>query len=440
MRERTVDYSFCGMVRSRERLARQIVFHHIPKTAGSSFNQILRTLYRDDEVCDAALDDELDEVMADETRRYELFVGRFSFDALHRHFGGATRLTFLRDPVQRCISQYHNWHDASRYSDAWIGRSDTNPDVIKALKMTSEMSLGEFVSSDNLVISDSAQNMMTRYLAPSVEWKKERGYYDAELVEKAKRNLVEYFHFFGLTEQFDRSLVLLAHTLGIRPWERSDALLTNRNPKKASFDSVYNTTPEEGGVLRDYNLMDIELYEFAVKEFNRRFDPGYQKLVECAFEYLADKDTRDMGNAGDFYTFDMTNAVGARGLHFLESTRLPCGADVLGRWTGLEPRAVWEIPLRAGRDSHVVIEVDYIDSVSPEALAPEHFTLNGMPARQHAFSAEGSIQRLRLVFSAGAALAGRMLHTLKLTTPLVRAEDGTRDVGVLLLRLQSYSV
>lgn len=147
-----------------------------------------------------------------------------------------------------------------------------------------------------------------------------------------------------------------------------------------------------------------------------------------------------MGNAGDFYAFDMTNAVGARGLHFLESTRLPCGADVLGRWTGLEPRAVWEIPLRAGRDSHVVIEVDYIDSVSPEALAPEHFTLNGMPARQHAFSAEGSIQRLRLVFSAGAALAGRMLHTLKLTTPLVRAEDGTRDVGVLLLRLQSYSV
>lgn len=195
MRERTVDYSFCGMVRSRERLARQIVFHHIPKTAGSSFNQILRTLYRDDEVCNAALDDELDEVMADETRRYELFVGHFSFDALHRHFGGATRLTFLRDPVQRCISQYHNWHDASRYSDAWIGRSDTNPDVIKALKMTSEMSLGEFVSSDNLVISDSAQNMMTRYLAPSVEWKKERGYYDAELVEKAKRNLVEYFHF-----------------------------------------------------------------------------------------------------------------------------------------------------------------------------------------------------------------------------------------------------
>ncbi|MET5116580.1 capsular biosynthesis protein, partial [Burkholderia pseudomallei] len=77
-------------------------------------------------------------------------------------------------------------------------------------------------------------------------------------------------------------------------------------------------------------------------------------------------------------------------------------AKGLGRWTGLEPRAVWEIPLRAGRDRHVVIEVDYSDSVSPEALAPEQFSLNGMPARQHAFCAEGSLQRLRLVFSAGA--------------------------------------
>ncbi|WP_175966642.1 sulfotransferase family 2 domain-containing protein [Burkholderia sp. BCC0322] len=440
MRERTVDYSFRGMAGSRERLSGQIVFHHIPKTAGSSFNQILRTLYRDDEVCNAALDYELDDAMADETRHYGLFVGHFSFDALHRHFDGATRLTFLRDPVQRCISQYYNWHDSSRYSDAWVGRNETNPDVIKALRMASEMSLCEFVSSDNLVISDSAQNMMTRYLAPSVEWKKERGYYDAALVEEAKRNLVEYFHFFGLTEQFDRSLLILAHTLGIRPWERSEALLTNRNPKKASFNSGYNITPDEADVLRDFNLMDIELYEFAVKEFNRRFDASYQKLAECAFEYLADKDTRDNGNAGDFHVFDMANAVGARGLHFLESIRLPCGADVVGRWTGLEPRAVWEIPLRTERDSHVVVEVDYIDSASFEALIPEHFTLNDMSAVKYTFSTEGSIQRLRMVFTVGAMRVSRMLHTLKLTTPLVRAEDGTRDVGVLLLGLQSYSI
>ncbi|KVA35636.1 capsular biosynthesis protein [Burkholderia cepacia] len=440
MRERTVDYSFRGMARSRERLSGQIVFHHIPKTAGSSFNQILRTLYRDDEVCNAALDCELDEAMADEARRYGLFVGHFSFDALRRHFGDATRLTFLRDPVQRCISQYHNWHDSSRYADAWVGRNETKPDVIDALKMASEMSLCEFVSSDNLVISDSAQNMMTRYLAPRAEWKKERGYYDAALVAEAKRNLVEYFHFFGLTEQFDRSLLILAHTLGIRPWERSETLLTNRNPKKTSFSSGYNTTVEEAGILRDYNLMDIELYEFAVKEFNRRFDMSYQRLVECAFEYLADKDTRDIGNAGDFHVFDMKTAAGARGLHFLESTRLPCGTDVLGRWTGLEPRVVWEIPLRAGRDSHVVIEVDYIDSVSHEALTPGHFTLNDMSAVQYAFGTEGSVQRLRLVFPVGGTFAGRMLHTMKLATPLVRAEDGTRDVGVFLLRLQSYSV
>jgi hypothetical protein len=440
MHERTVDYSFRRKAGDRQRKFGQIVFHHIPKTAGSSFNQILRTLYRDDAVCDAALDYELDEVAAGGLHRYGLFVGHFSFDAVRRHFGAAKRLTFLRDPVQRCISQYHNWHDASRYSGAWIGRNETNPEVIEALQMSAQMSLCEFVRTDNIVISDSAQNMMTRYLSRRVDWKKERGYYDASLIEEAKHNLVEYFHFFGLTEQFDRSLLILAQTLGIRPWGRSEALLTNRNPKKASFNSGYEITAEEASTLHDYNLMDIELYEFAVREFDRRFDMSYRTLIESAFEYLGDKDVRETGGVGDFYAFDMDTTDGARGLHFREFVRLPDGGEIVGRWTGLEPQAIWEIPLRTADDGYVVVEIDCVDGALRGGLTSEHLSLDGQAAVQATQSTDGIVRRVRLVFSASGVTESRMLHSLRLVTPLSRAEDGTRDVGVFVLRVHAYSV
>lgn len=440
MRERRVDYSFRGGCGSQLRLPDQVVFHHIPKTAGSSFNQILRTLYRDDQVCGAVLDQELADVASKGLHRYQLFIGHYSFETVRRYFGAATRMTFLRDPIQRCISQYHNWHDPRRYVKSWVGRSEANSEVAAALRMATQMSLSEFVRSKNLVIADSAQNMLTRYLACAKDWQQEAGYYDAMLVQEAKYNLAHFFHFFGLTEQFERSLLVLAQTLGVRPWGRGDALLTNRNPDKASFESRYNITQEEASTLSDYNRMDIELYEFAVKEFGCRFDAAYRTLMENAFERLAGEYVSDDVGGRDYFTFDIVTGDGARGLHFLEHVALPKQEAVLGRWTGLEPVALWEIPLRAEIGSEIVIEIDLLTSANGVDLMPNNFSLDSTRAIEHEFRRDGEIGQLRLVFRPPGRCDGWVLHTLRLTTALVPAADGTRNVGMFILGLRAYGI
>jgi hypothetical protein len=96
-----------------------LVFHHIPKTAGTSFLEVLRRNYPDQQLFEA-YDDILD-APSWWRRWYDSLRGpareRIKCVASHSaHFlirtleeAGAPfqALTFLRDPVERCISLYH---------------------------------------------------------------------------------------------------------------------------------------------------------------------------------------------------------------------------------------------------------------------------------------------------------------------------------------------
>ena len=86
-----------------------IISLHIPKTGGSSFGNILKSVYKEklwvnydrqwskSAVNNAKIPDNM-----------ECFHGHFEFDAFEEMFPLATKITWLRDPVERTISLYNH--------------------------------------------------------------------------------------------------------------------------------------------------------------------------------------------------------------------------------------------------------------------------------------------------------------------------------------------
>ena len=90
--------------------------------------------------------------------------------------------------------------------------------------------------------------------------------YDKELIEVAKNNLTDRFHFFGIQEFFDLSLNLFSVTFGLPSYVDLESFSTNINSKK-KFGSKYKIEENLSKKIRSRNLMDWELYNFAKEKF-----------------------------------------------------------------------------------------------------------------------------------------------------------------------------
>ena len=91
-------------------------FLHIPKTAGSTLNQVLDGLFNDFEICSHFGWTELLNIPRDALGDYKLFRG-YLYGYLHRYVEMPLRyFTFLRDPVDRALSHYsHILRDENHY-------------------------------------------------------------------------------------------------------------------------------------------------------------------------------------------------------------------------------------------------------------------------------------------------------------------------------------
>jgi hypothetical protein len=156
---------------------------------------------------------------------------------------GLFHLTFLRDPVSRFVSHL-NYLGIHLYKDKNFNKYFDRPKY---------------------------ENFMTKRLAGK------------EDVKLAKRILIEHFDFVGITEMFDESLLLLASKLGATNfspnYERKNVLKTNTNyrHKNKIDDNMLKK-------IREKNLLDIELYEFAVQnifnEYILDYGPGFSDDVQ----------------------------------------------------------------------------------------------------------------------------------------------------------------
>ena len=255
-------------------------FLHIPKTAGTSVRYWLQDIFSADDWLPCDILDEVKQFSREEINRFRFFSGHFGtkiYDYLD-HYPLTT--TWLREPVRREISHY-NFIRSKFDSLKQIAIESDNSGWIDYYQNFKDKSLVELCQSDNYV--GFGDNIQTRFLAgiyPSQEGPIEC---DQEILETAKTNLMQLFHF-GFAEYMNPSIDLLCFQL--RHPRRAFGLRLNQTQGKSEASG--KITKSDAKQIAKINRYDVELYQFALEEFGRRIQKLWSKSLRQIDERSTD--------------------------------------------------------------------------------------------------------------------------------------------------------
>ncbi len=254
------------------------IFLHIPKAGGTTLRHILVRQVKPEQAFllyermeTAGLEVErLQNLPAEKKEKMELVVGHFRF-GLHRLFEQPFQyVTFLRDPYQRVVSQYHHVH---RRPDHYL----------YSLVVEKGLSLEAFVSEGLAVELDNGQTRLlgTDFDEPDTPI----GACDADMLARAKTRLDQNFAVVGLQNRFDESLLLIRERLGIR----SVAYEPKNQDRKRSARTPL--TAAERAAIECTHALDLELYAFAQAKLEAEIEQR-PEFFEQATQRLATQNKR----------------------------------------------------------------------------------------------------------------------------------------------------
>lgn len=252
-----------------------LFFVHIPKTAGTSFTEILEQLYEPRERCNAYYIQELMEIEPETLSRFGLFVAHIDYGAHVLMPKPLNIITFLRDPVARTISNYehikaradHPQHELLRTETKSLYDFTQHPELSRQASNPQTGMLGrdnEFALLYDLAHRGEIELREAKYLSAL---HRKRPVTKVDLLLAQQR--LQHMAFFGITEWFDASLAVFSTLF--------DIPVPKRTPKQNL--SVYR---ESGGApqysekdisaVRELCRLDNQLYIFAKRQFLHRFE------------------------------------------------------------------------------------------------------------------------------------------------------------------------
>jgi hypothetical protein len=228
-------------------------FVHIPKTAGTTFSRILDKQYANKKrflfTGSAVADEEAFRTIPEsEQNQIKLFMGHAPLKTGIEAIDSVETVTFLRDPVERVKSFCQHVSE---------GKSSY---LLKQFPIE-DFDLDKFLNSGNLELTNLHCKMLTNTgtCASAIMMSPK------DCLETAKSNLFNKIGAFGLLERFDESVLYFKETFNWNPPYYSK--LNKRNEKKLlNFQAVHIEK------IRQLNILDIELYHVAQKEFESRLE------------------------------------------------------------------------------------------------------------------------------------------------------------------------
>lgn len=227
-----------------------LIFLHLPKAGGMTLHGILerryprKQIYTIDGAHPARSVEQFQALPQAERARFRLVKGHLPFGLHHAVPNPSTYITFLRNPVERVISQYYY--------------AKSRPEHYLYARLNSAgMSLYEYAARR---LTPESSNQQTSILA-GIQKRTWQMPITSETLALAKQNLQTHFRVVGLTEQFDTSLLLLQRAFG---WSTPLYLrenVTADKPEAAQID------PRARALLTELNALDMELYAFARQLF-----------------------------------------------------------------------------------------------------------------------------------------------------------------------------
>ena len=228
-----------------------VIFLHIPKAAGTTLRDILYRQYEKEYIYEldgqnfVQSQEDFKYLDAKEKDKIQLLMGHMYF-GLHGFVSSpSTYITMLRDPIKKVISYYNFVSKLTSHRDY---------ELIKY----QNVSLKEYCTMNK----PNMCNAQTRFLAGENFSQVNN---DIKMLEKAKKNLQEYFSIVGITERFDESLILMKQKLG---WN-SNPYYYRRNTNRTNSYAQLKIQEDTLATIREHNHLDIELYKYAYELFEQ---------------------------------------------------------------------------------------------------------------------------------------------------------------------------
>lgn len=235
------------------------LFDHLPKTGGTAFRKVLEELFGRENVSPTL--EGRSELWA--VQRYpQLRVISGHFLSLVRgdmRSGGRARITILRHPIDRAISEYFYWrHHAFEGVDDKLARWAQEYDICSYFRMREESN------------ESSATNFYTRHFASRLS----REIKDQDALRSLARRSLAMYSFVGISEQMDDSVDVFCRQFKLPP--------VNAVPREnvTSFRiGMDRLDAESYDRLRTMNELDFELYENARADFDARKRRLFRELL-----------------------------------------------------------------------------------------------------------------------------------------------------------------
>jgi hypothetical protein len=236
---RSVPPGLCG---------RQLCFMHIGKTAGTSVQHTLLEAMAGAAIFHESLEN-FDVVSAAELSINDLVIGHFTYQHVKKLRPDRLLMTFLRDPVERVISNYSFLRSESPMSN--YSR--------RAIEAARALTLREFLLCEEPAVRMVTANCQAKWLAYDIRPKHQSRI--SSLQGEAERNLAS-FDFVGIVEYFSESIAALSREIGV------ELVIKRLNVTGARF-SEPPVSSEDVELIRRMNAVDIALYQGARRKFER---------------------------------------------------------------------------------------------------------------------------------------------------------------------------
>jgi Sulfotransferase family len=246
-----------------------LLFLHVHKTAGTTLHRIIEREYNPFHIYTiegARIEWSIDHLKKLPLRRraaLQVVKGHMSFGLHEQLPQPSTYITFLRDPVERCISSYY-YSKGNRFNPFYKRIAAENLDLRSFLDIApwnNNLQCKTIAGIDRREFRPwELFRQMTRPGEAPADRSQDR-WSNTETLERAKENLRHYFGFVGLTERFSHSLILLKHLFGWKVSSYSSYRKSRNRPKTAALDAGVLAAVEER------NRYDRALYEFGKKMF-----------------------------------------------------------------------------------------------------------------------------------------------------------------------------
>ena len=256
----------------------QVLFLHIPKTAGTSFTQILKALYPASDIFLEMDIEALKNHLAAGYSNRRLFIGHYSHEAVDLFRQRPRLLTFLREPRERIISHYYHYRRQS--DDAVAALPDRDKRLVDLIR---QYDFTDFISLDLPEVEQGFANVHTRQLAHSTSDPVPQSHRERQALLESALTHLGTLDFIGMVERFDESLALFSRLFGTEVGIQAVRANVNEGRPHGSADrAVFDHNP----LARRRVELDAALYRRAEEIFEERLHSQAKSGRSAGFSRL----------------------------------------------------------------------------------------------------------------------------------------------------------